>query len=214
MSILYGLMKGACSYLNIEQSDISGCIQYFGNDYTQEGNYTLILYDNTPGGAGHVKRLYDEAAFNGVLHETYQIVSQCTCGEKRGDTSCYNCLRTYSNQKYHDRLQRRYVLDFLEKMFNDNYLGFEKIRANIASGWTGVMDLLRSSPKEAVAFAKKARECGKSSPDAVGLEIANQDGDMVGEAEMAWLEEKEAFLTEEQKADKAKITAEGWTILE
>ena len=214
MSILYGLMKGACSYLNIEQSDISGCIQYFGNDYTQEGNYTLILYDNTPGGAGHVKRLYDEAAFNGVLHETYRIVSQCTCGEKRGDTSCYNCLRTYSNQKYHDRLQRRYVLDFLEKMFNENYLGFEKIKANIASGWTGVMDLLRSSPKEAVAFAKKARESGKSSPDAVGLEIANQDGDMVGEAELAWLEEKEAFLTEEQKADKAKITAEGWTILE
>ena len=28
LSILYGFLRGACSYLNIEENDISGCLQY------------------------------------------------------------------------------------------------------------------------------------------------------------------------------------------
>lgn len=120
LSLLYGIMKGTCSYLNIEEKDIAGCLQYFFNKDTKSGSYTIILYDKTPGGAGHVKRLNDADVFEAVLFETKRIVENCNCGGEQKDTSCYNCLRSYSNQRVHDILQRRYVLEFLEDFFDDN----------------------------------------------------------------------------------------------
>lgn len=120
ISILYGIMRGTCAYLDIEESDIAGTIQYFNNNDTISGSYSIILYDKIPGGAGHVKRLYDEEVFEHVLKETLRLMRSCTCGGDRKDTSCYSCLRSYNNQRVHDYLQRRYVIDFLEEFFNDN----------------------------------------------------------------------------------------------
>lgn len=120
VSILYGIMKGTCSYLSIEENDIAGCLRYFYNKSTGSGSYTIVLYDKTPGGAGHVKRLNDQQVFENVLRESRKIISSCNCGGTMRDTSCYNCLKNYSNQKVHDILQRRYVLEFLDDFFNDS----------------------------------------------------------------------------------------------
>ena len=120
LSVLYGIMRGVCFSLNIEESDIAGTIQYFHNEVTNTGSYSIVLFDKTPGGAGHVKRLYDETAFMDVMKTTLQLMRSCDCGGEKKDTSCYNCLRSYSNQKYHDQLERRYVIDFLEKFFDEH----------------------------------------------------------------------------------------------
>lgn len=117
LSILYGIMKGTCSYLNIEEKDISGCLRYFYNTDMKTGSFSIILYERTPGGAGHVKRLKDILVFEEVLKETINMMKQCNCGGETMDTSCYHCLRSYSNQKVHDMLQRRYVVEFLEEFF-------------------------------------------------------------------------------------------------
>ena len=47
------------------------------------------------------------------------LMESCSCGCEKKDTSCYNCLRSYGNQKYHDYLERRYVIDFLSHFFDD-----------------------------------------------------------------------------------------------
>ena len=120
VSILYGIMKGTCAYLCIEENDISGCLRYFYNPIMKTGSYTIVLYDKTPGGAGHVKRLNDANIFEEVLKETRQLIAKCNCGGTLKDTACYSCLKSYSNQKVHDILQRRYVLDFLEDFFDDS----------------------------------------------------------------------------------------------
>lgn len=120
LSLLYGIMKGASYCLDIEESDISGTIQYFYNDLTHSGSYSLVLYDKTPGGAGHVKSLYEEAAFENVLKTTLQLMEACDCGGEKRDTSCYNCLRSYANQRYHNYLQRNYVIDFLSDFFDED----------------------------------------------------------------------------------------------
>lgn len=44
----------------------------------------------------------------------------CTCGGESMDTSCYSCLRNYYNQKYHDLLQRGYVVRFLKSVLTKN----------------------------------------------------------------------------------------------
>lgn len=126
VSVLYGIMKGTCSYLCIEENDISGCLRYFYNAMTKSGSYMIVLYDKTPGGAGHVKRLNQSHIFEEVLKETRRLISKCNCGGVLKDTACYSCLKSYSNQKVHDILQRRYVLEFLEDFFDGSLKETEK----------------------------------------------------------------------------------------
>lgn len=116
ISVLYGILRGTCSYLNIEESDISGCLQYFFNDTTHSDNYELVLYDKTPGGAGHVRRIGNETVLEGILKESLRLMEQCNCGGENKDSSCYGCLRGYYNQKYHDILRRKYVIDFINSI--------------------------------------------------------------------------------------------------
>lgn len=120
LSILYGMLRGICSYLNIDESDISGCLQ--SNPIDGRWNYSFVIFDNTPGGAGHAKRLDNPAVLEGVLKNTLNIMKGCVCGGDQGDSSCYSCLRNYRNQKYHDILKRKYVIEFLDAILNtDNH---------------------------------------------------------------------------------------------
>ena len=118
LSILYGFLRGACSYLNIEENDISGCLQYEPVD--GRPNYSIVVFDNTPGGAGHSKRLDNETALKNILAHTLQMMKGCVCGGEEGDSSCYSCLRSYKNQKYHDLLKRKYVIEFITRIMDDN----------------------------------------------------------------------------------------------
>jgi ATP-dependent helicase YprA (DUF1998 family) len=68
----------------------------------------LVLFDNVPGGAGHVRRIADELPT--VCQTAWERVDQCECGE---ETSCYECLRNFRNQPFHDRLQRGLARQFL-----------------------------------------------------------------------------------------------------
>lgn len=108
LSILYAILRGACDYLNIEESDISGCLQMMN------GSYCIIIFDNTPGGSGHAKRIDSAENLYGVLHNALTIVDGCTCGGEEGDSSCYFCLRNYRNQRHHNDLKRSYAVKFLK----------------------------------------------------------------------------------------------------
>ncbi|HAF62789.1 MAG TPA: DEAD/DEAH box helicase [Anaerolineaceae bacterium] len=109
ISLLYALLDGASEAIGIRRNDIEGTFYY--HSYGEP--LSLIIYDNVPGGAGHVERIYEK------LHESATIafdkVSHCECGE---DTSCYNCLRNYQNQRFHDKLQRGMARDLLSSMLN------------------------------------------------------------------------------------------------
>lgn len=107
LSILYGLLEGVSNALNIERSDIAGCLKRVN------GKTCFVFYDTVPGGAGHVKRIMEDGEIDKVLRKTGEIVGSCECG---AETSCYSCLRDYSNQKYHDILSRGSVIEFLEEL--------------------------------------------------------------------------------------------------
>lgn len=105
-SILYGLLEGISNYLDIERKDISGTVIRNNNMTT----YDFIFFDNVPGGAGHVKRLMNETELISVIKITESLMSRECCDP---ETSCYTCLRNYYNQKIHDKLRRKYVIDFV-----------------------------------------------------------------------------------------------------
>jgi hypothetical protein len=106
LSTLYAILEGASSALDISRDDISGCVS---------GNGELILYDDTAGGSGFTKHIYEN--FEKVLREAKHKVSGiCECTE---ETSCYGCLRNYSNQYYHDDLSRGLAYHYLDWLIND-----------------------------------------------------------------------------------------------
>ena len=105
-SVLYAIIEGAVGHLGIDRREIDGTLNYS----TETGYPTFILYDQVPGGAGHVKRIGKN--LDKVIMEAKNRVSGlCKCGE---ETSCYGCLRNYSNQVHHDILERGKAL----KVFN------------------------------------------------------------------------------------------------
>lgn len=108
-SVMYALLEGLSRQMGIERNDIKGCLHYSD---TEEGMvYSLILYDAVAGGAGNVRRMVtdDGSAFEAVLGKALELVEGCKC-----DSSCYNCLRNYYNQKIHDQLNRHAARDFLK----------------------------------------------------------------------------------------------------
>ncbi len=106
-SLLYALLDGASEALDIQRTDIHGVYYYQSRGQAP----SFVFYDNVPGGAGHVQRIFDH------LWETAQAalerLRRCECGE---ETSCYNCLRNYQNQWIHDHLQRGVAIDLLEQI--------------------------------------------------------------------------------------------------
>lgn len=113
LSLLYGLLEGVSGALDVERRDIDGCL------YTPTGSpgtRQLILFDDVPGGAGHVRRIGNEAALYSVLEETLHRLSRCDCGSKDNDTSCYECLRNYGNQFCHDESRRGMVVEFMGRV--------------------------------------------------------------------------------------------------
>lgn len=117
-TILYSLLEGLSKYLNIDRTELSGCLHWYKNQKFNTGNYCFVLFDNTPGGAGYVRQLKKEKCFKGMLVASEYVVNSCSCGGTKKDTACYGCLCNYYNQKQHDLLKRIYAIDFLSELKN------------------------------------------------------------------------------------------------
>jgi len=111
-SLLYALLQGASRALQIDRQDIDGLLYPFPSGAApQSYEISLALYDNVPGGAGHVQDI--QKHFARVVQEAYQIVSSCDCAP---NTSCVRCLRDYNNQFFYPYLRRDVVIPFLEAL--------------------------------------------------------------------------------------------------
>ena len=109
LSFMYAFLEGISIGLGVERNDIEGVLEL----NLEQHSYDILIYDNVPGGAGHVKRLVEKNAVITSLNAAYAKVSQQCCDE---NTSCYNCLRNYYNQANHSKLKRKYARDFIESL--------------------------------------------------------------------------------------------------
>jgi len=69
-----------------------------------------------PGGVGHVQRLGSADALSRTLGTALEKMASCECGDESASGSCYSCLRNYSNQFCHDKLDRGLVIRFLTEL--------------------------------------------------------------------------------------------------
>lgn len=112
LSLMYSIIQASSHYLQIERKDIDGVLSPRKNGKTWE--QTIVLYDNVPGGAGHVKNI--KFHLIEILHEAERILNCNDCGL---ETSCYHCLRDYNNQIFHSLLKRKSALHFIEQLIGN-----------------------------------------------------------------------------------------------
>ncbi len=110
LSVLYALMEGASETLDIPREDLNGTLHPYPGGLSP----ALVLFDDVPGGAALVQRILEDPV--PVFRAAWQRVARCECGE---ETSCYQCLRNYSNQFCHDGLRRGLARDFLARLLTD-----------------------------------------------------------------------------------------------
>lgn len=103
-SLTYALLAAAAQIIDVPRSELDGLFRPLEGSDT--GAVEIVIYDNVPGGAGYSKRIANQ--FVEVLQRAYQFVESCSCS-----SSCYDCLRTYTNQIFHHELDRHSVANFL-----------------------------------------------------------------------------------------------------
>jgi ATP-dependent helicase YprA (DUF1998 family) len=108
-SLTYALLAASSEVIDINRSELDGLFRPVEINFNAA---ELIIYDNVASGAGHSKKIAE--MFDDVLKRTLEIVSSCSCS-----TSCYDCLRTYSNQSFHEELDRHLVRRFLEPIVGE-----------------------------------------------------------------------------------------------
>lgn len=104
-SLAFALQKGLCGTLELEASDIGVAWRWL----TTRGDgarVEIVLYDHTPGGAGFVEE--GLARWEDVTRQSLDLCKNCPC-----EKACYDCLKHYGNQPYHDALDRRTVIAYL-----------------------------------------------------------------------------------------------------
>lgn len=114
VSTMYALLYAICDYLDIERKDIKACLSW--KIVNHKTDYSIIIYDAVPGGAGHSRRLVtsDGKLLSIIFNVAFNNMMNCRC-----DPSCYNCLRSYDNQKIHDDLDRKLAAEFLYKLLGE-----------------------------------------------------------------------------------------------
>jgi hypothetical protein len=96
-SVLAALVA-ATQKLDIPRDDIKGTTRAGGGGLSR----SIVIFDAVPGGAGYARAVRD--ALPDMFAHAAAISNNCSCGV---ETSCYGCLRSYSNQFVHESLSRR-----------------------------------------------------------------------------------------------------------
>lgn len=106
LSVQYAILEAAAEELQISHDDID--VVPLG---TKSGVVTFAIVDAVPAGAGFAKLVAE--ALPMLFKAALKKVSNCECGV---ETSCYECLRGYSNQRVHDELSRQDAIDGLSAL--------------------------------------------------------------------------------------------------
>jgi hypothetical protein len=103
-STLYAILEGASNSIGIRREDIDGLVELGHRP-------RMMIFDNVPGGAGYTRAISQKLP-NVFAAGLEQVSRECCSPE----TSCYQCLRNYYNQNFHDTLSRGLAKTFLEML--------------------------------------------------------------------------------------------------
>ena len=102
------LVTAAARVLGVANSDLNSSAQRYTT-----GEARINIFDTTPGGIGLAVAISER--LDEIFAQAKRILRECpNCDE---DSSCYTCLRSYSNQRKHDHLVRKHASLVLGEIF-------------------------------------------------------------------------------------------------
>lgn len=191
-SVLQALLQGAAEALQIAREDIDGQV----DGGVAGGSAALVLIDAVPGGAGYAELIADHLPH--VFAAALRIVESCECG---AETSCYQCLRTFWNQRFHDELERGAVAGFLSSV-----VGAAFATAVGESAWAPVA---QSSSTLLAEIALWLDEHGVNIP-VVGYEYGRDGWPL----EWAWPDQRIAVVVDRDSERDLALQVDGWAVLD
>lgn len=191
-SVLYAIVEAACDSLEIARDDIGGSLVPESHD-----TWSISLFDRVPGGAGHV--LHVEQHIERVLEAALRRVASCECGP---ETSCYGCLRSFSNQREHDDLSRGAAAEILQRLLGAS--AASTTPPAVPADWEQVYSIATKPEREILA---KLSQAGYPRPD-VGVE---SDAGMP--IRVAWPSGRVALDMDLTEEERVELKDEGWTVL-
>jgi hypothetical protein len=197
--VLFAILQGASGELQISRDNIDGSASGL---HTGPAEVTII--DTVPGGAGYAALV--AASIERVLDAALAVVDSCECG---AETSCYMCLRVYSNQRWHDQLGRGVAAAYIGSIVLSPAIATDSEtspREPTAQGWDGVVHLSDSSLADVILELRSARV----EPPTVGAEIDSDSGWLV---EWAWPDRKLAVTIDADSERQSWLESNGWTLI-
>jgi hypothetical protein len=193
-SIGYAIAEGAASALSIRRDDLDIAVRL-----SAQSSYAVFLTDAVPGGAGHVARVHEH--FPLVMRKSLERVDTCSCEET---TSCYQCLRTYTNQRMHAKLSRGAAATFLRVA----------LQASSTTRSTSPTGLAADDPLSLIAGPDLAEALRQFVPaklpmPEVGFELVDDSGAVAAEFEVAWPGQMVAIVMGERDS----FAPPGWQVL-
>jgi Domain of unknown function (DUF1998)/Helicase conserved C-terminal domain len=98
------LVSGATRVLGVANNDLNSSAQRYAS-----GESRINIFDTTPGGIGLAVAISER--MDEIFAQAMKIVKDCPNCD--ANSSCYTCLRSYSNQRKHDHLTRDHALDLI-----------------------------------------------------------------------------------------------------
>ena len=105
-SVLEALRFGATRVLDMHMEDL----QILVIGHVDREVVTALLWDPMPGGSGLLDRMGDH--FDEIVAVAREVVEDCPA---RCESSCIDCLQTFRNAYYHNRLFRERALERLDE---------------------------------------------------------------------------------------------------
>jgi very-short-patch-repair endonuclease len=197
-TLLHSYLIAASVYFETDNNELRGFIQEV-NSPAQEDVYKIIIYDSTLGGSGVLQEFVDE--FSAISQKALQILTECSC-----DSACYKCLKTYFNQRDHNVLDKRLVVDTLQQFVDMHGIKTQEITSDdfkiINKPFT------KEEFTELMSFAN-----GEESPIEKILREAIERSDLVQPILQYELHENERMITKPDFAyldQKIAIYADGY----
>ena len=82
--------------------------------------------------------------------------------------------------------------------------------AGSGEGWGEIREMLFDDTT--VKIADVLEEKGIVAPEEAGYELADDSGEVIAEIELAWINRKIGYMTEDQQAAREKAESAGWKI--
>lgn len=188
-SALYALLESASEALEISRDDIDGTLAWGKGD-----RRSIVLFDTVPAGAGAAKKIAEN--LGRVVEFAVARVADCDCGE---ETSCYGCLRSYRNNRFHDELSRAGALEIFRKLRID--------AAEVRTGrpWDEVLIGVSESVEDLL--------CDLASRGAPKPIIGIDFGKHYWPVEAVWRDQSVVLVEYEDEERDASLAADGFTVV-